>query len=336
MKIAPKLFSLVAAILLGGSAAALAVASTALVATSTAAQTTPQTPPAELFTLKPLGHNVFAAIPNPGSGAGGNSGFIIGDDGVLVVDTFQTEAAARQLVAAIKKQTQLPIKFAVNTHYHLDHVAGNAVLSEAGAAILAQKNVRDWIHTENMKFFATPTDAQTALVANLHAPDLVYDRGIDIFLGAKHIVIRYELGHTGGDSVIFIPDANVVFTGDLFWRHSLPNLIDASTEPMLATLQSLVASHPDATFVPGHGDVGTAQDVTDFRGYVVAIRQFVGEARVQGLSGDAMAEKVSAQLKEKYGDWGIFDRFVKRNIADTEAELNAKKKIPVPARDSAQ
>lgn len=317
-------------------AAALLLAAVGLVSASTSlAHTASQTPPAELFTVKPLGHNVFAAVPNPGSGAGGNSGFIIGDDGVLVVDTFQTEAAARQLVAAIKKQTQLPIKFAVNTHYHLDHVAGNAVLSEAGAAILAQKNVRDWIHTENMKFFPTPTDAQKALVANLHAPDLVYDRGIDIFLGAKHIVIRYELGHTGGDSVIFVPDANVLFTGDLFWRHSLPNLIDASTEPMLATLQSLVAAHPDATFVPGHGDVGTAQDVTAFRGYIVDIRQFVGDARVQGLSGDAMAEKVSAQLKEKYGDWGIFDRFVKRNIADTEAELNAKKKIPVPTRDPA-
>ena len=314
----------------------LLLACAALFAVAAAAQTAPQTPPAELFTLKPLGHNVFAAIPNPGSGAGGNSGFIIGDDGVLVVDTFQTEAAARQLVAAIKKQTQLPIKFAVNTHYHLDHVAGNAVLSEAGAVILAQKNVRDWIHTENMKFFPTPTDAQKSLVANLHSPDLVYDRGIDIFLGAKHIVIRYELGHTGGDSVIFVPDGNVVFTGDLFWRHSLPNLIDASTEPMLATLQSLVAAHPDATFVPGHGDVATAPDVTAFRGYIVAIRQFVGEARVEGLSGDAMAEKVTARLKEKYGDWGIFDRFVKRNIADTEAELNAKKKIPTPARDSAQ
>ena len=215
---------------------------------------------AALFTLKPLGHNVFAAIPNPGSGAGGNSGFIIGDDGVAVVDTFQTVAAARQLLDAIRKQTQLPVKFVVNTHYHLDHVAGNGVFAAAGAAIFAQANVRDWIHSENPKFFgAAITPAQKTMVAELFAPEVVYEKGIDLYLGSRRIEVRVFPGHTGGDSVVFVPDAQVVFTGDLFWNHMLPNLIDASTAPMLDTLNSLTGELGSSAFVPGHGEVGTAR-----------------------------------------------------------------------------
>jgi glyoxylase-like metal-dependent hydrolase (beta-lactamase superfamily II) len=299
-----------------------------------AAQQTPAPAgaPAALFTLKPLGHNVFAAIPNPGSGAGGNSAFIIGDDGVAIVDTFQTVAAARQLLETIHKQTQLPVKFVVNTHYHLDHVAGNRVFAEAGAVIFAQTNVRDWIHSENPKFFgAAITPEQKVMVAELMAPEVVYDRGVDLYLGSRHIEVRVFPGHTGGDSVVLVPDAEVVFTGDLFWNHMLPNLIDASTEPMMATLASLAnANAPDA-FVPGHGEVGTARDITEFRGYIANLRELVGRARVQGKSGDALADAVLPQLKEKYGQWGIFDHFAKRNILDTAAELYGTKKIPKPA-----
>ncbi len=286
---------------------------------------------AALFTLKPLGHNVFAAIPNAGSGAGGNSGFIIGDDGVAVVDTFQTVAAARQLLDAIRKQTQLPVKFVVNTHYHLDHVAGNGVFAAAGAAIFAQANVRDWIHSENPKFFgAAITPAQRTMVAELFAPEVVYEKGIDLYLGSRRVEVRVFPGHTGGDSVVFVPDAQVVFTGDLFWNHMLPNLIDASTAPMLETLNSLTGELGSSAFVPGHGEVGTAQDVRDFRGYITNLRELIIQARTAGKSGDALVDVVLPELKAKYGQWGIFDHFAKRNILDTAAELDGTKKIPQP------
>jgi len=67
-----------------------------------------------LFTIKPIGNNVFAAIAKPKSSAGSNSGFVIGDDGVAVIDTFQDDAAAKQLLAEIQKLTKLPVKFVVN------------------------------------------------------------------------------------------------------------------------------------------------------------------------------------------------------------------------------
>jgi glyoxylase-like metal-dependent hydrolase (beta-lactamase superfamily II) len=295
-------------------------------------QTQAPAPPALPFTIKPLGHNAFAAIPVPGGGAGSDAGFIIGDDGVLVVDTFVNANAARALLAEIRKLTPLHVKYVVNTHYHIDHVSGNGVLAEAGAVILAHKNVRDWIHTENLKFYgANISPAQKASVEALTSPGLVYDQRVDIFLGTRHIGVRFLPGHTGGDSVVFDPESNVVFCGDLFWRHYLPNLIDASTGPWIETLDAMIQAHPTAAFVSGHGDVGTVDDVKAFRGYLADLRQWVGEARVAGKSGDALADAVVAQIKQKYGDWSGFNSFSRTNAVQTAAELNAEKKIPRPA-----
>jgi glyoxylase-like metal-dependent hydrolase (beta-lactamase superfamily II) len=284
-----------------------------------------------LFTIKPLGNNVFAATAKPKSSAGSNAGFIIGDDGVVVVDTFQDAAAARQLLAEIQKLTKLPIKFVVNTHYHLDHVTGNAVFAQAGAVIIAHKNVRTWIHTENLKFFgAGIKPEQKAWIDGLVAPNLVYDSGIELFLGSRRVLVRYFLGHTGGDSVVSIPDANVYFCGDLFWNKTLPNLIDASTEKWIASDLKMADEGPKATFVPGHGDVGTAADVRAMAGYITDLRAALAQPVKDGLRDDALVNAVLPKVKEKYGDWNYFDHFAKPNILDTAQELRGEKKIPQP------
>ncbi|HLW97797.1 MAG TPA: MBL fold metallo-hydrolase [Candidatus Acidoferrales bacterium] len=298
-----------------------------------AASNLPGQAPVAYFTLKPLGHNTFAAIAVPGSGAGSNSGFIIGDAGVLVVDTYQKVDAARALLAEIRKMTALPVKYVVNTHYHIDHVTGNGVYAEAGATIFAHKNVREWIHTENLKFYgANITPAQRASVEGLTAPTQVYDGNDDqvLQIGSRRVIAHFFPGHTGGDTVVFDPEANFVFCGDLFWRHTLPNLIDASTRAWIDTLATLTQAHPAAAFVSGHGDVGTADDVTAFRGYLVDLRQYVTEGRAAGKTGDALVEYLLPRMKEKYGEWGAFNNFSKRNILDTDAEFAGTKKIPQP------
>ncbi len=192
--------------------------------------------PKAFFTLHDLGSGVWAAVDIPGSAAGSNAGFVIGSDGVVVIDTFQSADAAASLLAAIRARTSLPIRFVVNTHYHLDHVAGNGVFHDAGAEIVAQRNVRAWERSENLKFFgANPPAARKAWVESLVLPDLVYDDAIDLFLGSRRIGVRPMPGHTGSDSIVAIPDAGVVFTGDLFWDTALPNLIDAAPAAQAAS-----------------------------------------------------------------------------------------------------
>jgi len=284
------------------------------------------------FTIKPLGNNVYAAIDEPKGGAGSNSGFVIGDDGVAVIDTFVNPSAAKQLLAEIQKLTKLPVKFVINTHYHLDHVAGNGVFAETGAVIIGHKNIRGWIHTENLKFFGKDIKPeQKAMVEGLVAPNLIYDAVIELFLGSRRIVVRYYPGHTGGDSVVTVPDAQVVFCGDLFWKKTLPNLIDGTTDKWAATDAKLAEDAPKATFVAGHGDVGNAADVQEFGGYLTDLRVMMAQPVKDGLMGDALTNTVIPKLREKYGSWNLFDYFAKRNVLDTAKELRGDKQIPKAA-----
>jgi cyclase len=284
------------------------------------------------FTLHRVGDGVWAAISAPGSHAGGNSGFIIGSDGVLVVDSFETPAAAKALLSAIHAKTPLPVRYVIDTHYHLDHVAGNGVYQAAGAVILAQRNVRAWERTDNLEFFGDKiTPQQKHMVESYVLPEVVYRNGIEIYLGQRKVVVRVLPGHTGGDSIVYVSDANVVFTGDLFWNHCLPNLIDADTKAQIASNDVFLKDYPHATFVPGHGEVGDATDVRAFRDYLVTLRKEIGAARAKGESGVALVNDVLPQLKQSYGSWNYFDYFAQHNVEQTAAELAGTKRVPVPA-----
>jgi len=172
--------------------------------------------PKPYFSLHDLGHGVWAAIEVPGSHAGGNAGFVVGDDGVLVVDSFGIPEASQAFLKAIRGVTDKPIRYLVDTHYHLDHIAGNGVFAQTGAVLLAQRNVRTWSRTEQMRIMLPPvTTAEKAAIAGVVPPELVYADGVEIYLGQKKVVLRVMPGHTGGDTVVVVPDAGVVFTGDL-------------------------------------------------------------------------------------------------------------------------
>ena len=285
------------------------------------------------FTLKQVGANVWAAIDNPAAkalSASSNGGFVIGDDGVAVIDTFNNAEAARQLLAEIRRRTTLPIRFVVNTHHHPDHVAGNGVFADTGATILAHRNVRPWIRSENLRFVdeKTPPDIR-AWLQGLTPPSAVYTDRVDLYLGKRPLQVRFFPGHTGGDSVVFLPDARVVFAGDLLWRKMTPTTIDGTTTDWIATLDTLAKTHPRDTFIPGHGDVAKAPDIVALREFFSTLRALVVDAQRQGKSGAALVSAVRPGLKKAYGQWEGFE-FIDPSITEMEAELAGRKRVPHP------
>ena len=281
------------------------------------------------FALQKIGDGVWAATVNDEGKAGGNAGFVVGDDGVVVIDTFQDPEPAADLLAAIRKITNLPIRFVVNTHYHLDHVNGNDVFAAAGAVIIAHKNARGWIRTENIKMIDPPVTAEKkARVQSIALPNLVYDTSVDLYLGSRRVNVRYYPGHTGGDSVVSVPDTHVVFCGDLLWKDHIPNLIDASTPAWIKTLDAMQVDYGESTWVPGHGDIANAADIATFKKYLVDLRATVRDQQSQGKSGDALVQTILPSLKSKYGKWGFFDELAGANISDTAQELAGTKKLP--------
>ncbi|HYW71649.1 MAG TPA: MBL fold metallo-hydrolase [Pyrinomonadaceae bacterium] len=316
------------------------------------------------FQIVKVADGVYAAIAKSGGLASGNAGFIIGDDGVLIFDTFFTPAAIEELIGEIQTLTRLPIKYAVNSHYHLDHTGGNQVLAARGVPIIAHDNVMIWQTTRNKRFLpaaedlakrkaeaekqlaalsANPqvltmppdqTDKRAQLERNLRRleamsaikltnPTKTFKTGtMTLDLGKRKVILATLPGHTGGDVFAYVPDANVVFTGDLGWSRTLPNLVDATVNDWIPTLDQLLKQYPTAKYVPGHGNVAGAPDIKDFREYLDDLRARVKQGIANGLTVDQAKQQLT--LPEKYKPFA-FQNFAVPNVEDMYKELKGTK-----------
>ena len=288
------------------------------------------------FTLKQVAPGVYAAIDGPEHKAGSNAGFVIGDDGVLVVDALFTPEAAKALVGEIRRITPKPIRYVVNTHYHLDHTGGDQVLRDAGAIIIAHKNVRGWVRVNNINLFGDRiTPELKARIEALPLPDVVTNNDLVVWLGARKVVIRPVLGHTGSDLVVFVSGANVLFTGDMVWRKVAPNLIDGSVEEWTHWVGQFgyLPDPAHRTYVPGHGDVADGKDVVEFLDYLLELKQLVAEGRGKGLKNDALVQAVAPKMRAAHPDWTISDRAIAAEVKYMDQELAGTKKRPIPQPD---
>lgn len=305
----------------------------ALALTGAAPPPAPQPLP---FTLTEIGPGVFAAIDGPEGRSGSNAGFVIGDDGVLVVDSFFDPAATRALLAEIRRRTTKPVRYVVNTHYHVDHVGGDQVLKDAGATIIAQRNVRGWVRTENLHLFGDRiTPALSARVASLPLPDVTTERGLTVWLGMRKVEVRFIAGHTGGDLVVRVPDAKAVFCGDMVWRHVSPNVIDGTIARWIDSVDALRAEPgaSETTYVPGHGELARTADLAEFTGYLKDLRSVVERTRTAGLSGDALVKAALPEFTRMHGDWTAFAHFAPLELRYMDEELASTKRVPRPAAD---
>lgn len=307
------------------------------------------------FQLVKVADGVYAAIAKSGGLASGNAGFVIGDDGVLVFDTFFTPAAMEELIGEIQTLTKLPIKYAVNSHYHLDHTGGNQVLVARGVPIFAHDNVMIWQTAKNKKFLPAPEELQkrkadatkllsetpedqkdkraslerqirrldAMMAIKLTNPTKTFASGtMKLNLGKREVVLATLPGHTGGDVFAYIPDAKVVFTGDLGWSKTLPNLVDATVNDWIPTLDSILKQHPTAKYVPGHGNVAEPSDIKDFRDYLDDLRTRVKRGIADGLTVDQA--RTQLMLPEKYKSLA-FQNFATPNVEDMYKELKGTK-----------
>jgi len=307
------------------------------------------------FQLVKVAEGVYAGIAKPGGLASGNAGFIVGDGGVLIVDTFFTPIAVDELIGEITKLTAQPIKYAVNTHYHLDHTGGNQVLAARNVPIIAHDNVSVWQTTKNRRFLPLPEELQkrkadaakqlsettedqkdkraqlerqvrrldAMLAIKLTNPSMTFSEGtLHLFLGTREVVLFSLPGHTGGDVLVFVPDANVMFTGDMGWSKTLPNLVDATVNDWIPSLDKILGNHPATKFVPGHGDVASAAEMRDFRDYLDDLRGRVKKGIADGLTIEQAREQL--KLPDRYKSFA-FQNFVQPNVEDMYKELKGTK-----------
>ena len=235
----------------------------------------------------PIAKNIYML-----EGSGGNIGVSIGADGNLIVDD-QFAPLAEKIDAALQKLNPGKLKFLINTHHHGDHTGGNAIFGAKETIIIAQDNVR-------MRLALDVNQKKEAL------PVITFDRSASVHFNGEEIkLLHHGPGHTDGDSIIHFTGANVVHMGDQFFNGGFP-FVDlksgGSVEGYIKTVATVLEKIPaDAKIIPGHGKLGTVEDLKEFHTMLMETTELVKKSIADGKSRD---EIKAAGLPEEWQSYG--------------------------------
>jgi cyclase len=204
-----------------------------------------------------------------------NSGFVVGERGVLVIDAHINGAMARQIQAAVRAVTDKPILYLVNTNAHGDHTFGNYAFP-AETTIVAHRNTAQAMRAfeaEKRNLLLT-VNGNAAVFADvkLRLPDVTFEKSLSLDLGGR-VVELHHFGHgnTPGDTVVYLPEAKVAWTGNLvLGAGTIPWAIEGGTQAYLETVARMAASLDIETIVGGHILTTSGQTVTTYLRYLGA------------------------------------------------------------------
>ncbi len=276
--------------------------------------------------LVELGRDVWAYA----SPSDPNCGFVVGDDGVLAVDCRATPSLAREMIADIATVTDKPIKYVALTHYHAVRVMGASAFgieaifaSRSTHRLIAERGAAD-LESETRRFPRLFKGADE--IPGLTWPKVTFDGEMRFHFGGREVLLR-QLGraHTAGDTICAIPDAGVVFSGDLVENRCGVYTGDAYLSDWLDTLEALRA-FPAGTVVPGRGAVMTdARSIHDgidmTRLFLVALLSTTRQSVDRGWSLRKAYEHTDAVMSREFGDWPLYGHVLPFGVARAYDEL---------------
>lgn len=296
-----------------------------------------KTPPESIhFTLQEITAGVFAAISKAEGGAMGNAGIIDLGERVIIFDTFETPIAAEDLRIASEYLTGKPATWVVNSHSHSDHWFGNQVFPQESIVISSQTTARlmseyvgeveeeksdpselEEFLQDQINQFETETDQNIRRVLKssifrweyyleslpnlqLRLPDQIFTEKI-VFNGSVRNVELIDKGtvHSPGDCILTIPSEDIAFIGDIGFFNQLPFMADCETQAWISTLRDLKNSS-FIVFIPGHGPLGSVQDLETLEEYILKLRNLVADAISCGESAEHVLSK---QFPEPFKTW---------------------------------
>ncbi len=256
-----------------------------------------------------LADGVYAIIPSDaaekaprGIPIARSGGFVVGQDGVLVIDTMLNKRLAHQVQDIVASVTDKPIRYIVNTSFHGDHSYGNSLFPDS-AVIIQSAVAKDYVDnhfTEDTEFMIGIFGAGRGIEEAVpKTGDILIPTGgsITLDLGGRTVLIRdFGFAQTGGDLFVWLPGEKVLWTGNpvVAPAPALPWLLDGHLIETLETMKSVYAFVPkDAQVVPGHGPV-TGTDVIKWHiDYLTAVHDQVSEAVAEGLTLEATVARVT-------------------------------------------
>ncbi|MFQ5664513.1 MAG: MBL fold metallo-hydrolase [Terriglobia bacterium] len=264
-----------------------------------------------------------------------NSGFVVGERGVLVIDAHINAAMARQIQAAVRQVTSKPILYLVNTNYHGDHTFGNYAFPSETLIVAHRKTAERMRNFEQEKQFLLRTVNNDPTVygeARLRLPDVVFDDYLRLELGGRGVeVYHFGPGNTPGDTVVYVPEAKVAWTGNLVvGEGTIPFLIEGGAGNYQETMARFARTLEVGTIVPGHGSMTSGAILGRYLRY---LSELIGSVRQATREGRSLEETLaSLPLGEQYAipadsplaQLGpLLSGFHRWNVQKTYLELNA-------------
>jgi cyclase len=302
-------------------------------------------PAAKAYRFEKLADGVFFATGTGVMTTMSNALVIVNTDHAMLVDTSVTPAAARALVAQIRAElTDRPIRYVFNSHYHFDHAHGNQIFGDEVeivghewvrrmhlSNVLQQRTNRSFTAglpgqiEEMKKRIAQTTDAQergrletTLRVTEAHwsavqqvvvkPPNVTYTSSMTLHKGAREVQVHFVgRGHTGGDTIVYLPAERIVFTGDFFLGSPAGGLLsymgDAFIDEWPASLERLKNFDFDV-IVPGHGaPLRERKQIDDFQNYLRDFWRQASTLRAQGVTAEQAVGRIDmSKHAAQYGD----------------------------------
>lgn len=223
------------------------------------------------------------------TGAGGNIGALVGEDGILLVDD-QFEPLAPKIEKAVFDLTdqKQKVSYVVNTHYHGDHIGSNVYFSKS-ASVIAHENVRKRLSVKSKEGL----------------PVITYQGGVKLYLNDQTVDVKHlASGHTDGDSVIYFKQANVWHLGDLFFESRFPYVdikSGGTVDGYLKNLETLLTEiNDDALVIPGHGVLTDKKSLAEKVAMIKATKAEVNQMQSAGLD---VEQAVAKGLSEQWKEW---------------------------------
>ncbi len=262
-----------------------------------------------------------------------NTGIVIGDDAVMVIDTQATPVMAQDVIRRIREVTDKPVKYVMLSHYHAVRVLGASAYRPEH--IIASNDTYDLIVERGEQDKASEIGRFPRLFRNVDSvppgltwPTMTFTGKMTLWLGKLEVqLLQLGRGHTKGDTVVWLPKERTLFSGDLVEFDATPYCGDAYYSDWPATLDKLAALKPLA-LVPGRGaalkgQAQVAQGLAGTRAFLSDLYASVHAGAQAGEDLNAVYHRTYAALKPKYGHWVIFDHCLPFDVSRAYDEATA-------------
>jgi len=257
--------------------------------------------------VQQIGPDLYAYISE--NDASANSTFLVNDQGILIVDTGLNAQEGRKLLDEVRKVSQAPVRWIVNTHYHPDHRGGNSVVGP-DAAIISTTFTRSQMPNSAPDYALNET---------------IGAKGLTLYVGGHEVRI-YHPGpaHTRGDLAVYFPDEHAIATGDLFLNNSCPAMDEGDMENWITALDQMLTL-PVERIVPGHFEVAGKKQMQLFRNYLADLRDQVKRMRGNGLSLEQVQKALVLSAYKNLRQFPQYEATFKDNAAAYYKQLESRK-----------